>query len=134
MVINPLNIPNIKEDIKNSGRRLKILSWGMIHIRAIKNWPSIWPNAAIIPRLMIEKYFFGSFWKINKRIRLEIAPKRLRKKVGAIKEPTNILVTKTLISDTQTAVCKLNFTKVYKIIILAIPGFTPGIGLEEKIQ
>lgn len=81
---------------------------------------------------MTEKYFFGSFWKINKKIRLEIAPKRLRKKVGAIKEPTNILDTKTLISDTQTAVCKLNFTKVYKIIILAIPGFTPGMGLGRK--
>jgi|TARA_B110000467_G_C18036655_1_gene323642 hypothetical protein len=46
--------------------------------------------------------------------------------------PIIMLVIKTLIKDTQTPVLKSNLNIVYKIIMLAIPGFTPGIGLGKK--
>ena len=118
--------------MKKNGNKLKILSCGIIQRRAIKNCPIIWPNEAIIPKLISEKYFFGNFWNRNKKARLITAPKRLRKKVGDKKDPTRMLDIKTLNNDTQAAVFKSNLTRVYKMIILAIPGFIPGIGLGRK--
>ena len=64
--------------------------------------------------------------------RLNNAPLRLRKNVGLKNEPKRILVTKTLIRETHIPILRSNFRIVYKIIILAIPGFTPGIGLGKK--
>ncbi len=61
-----------------------------------------------------------------------MAPNKLRKKVGDKNYPTIILETKTLTKDTQAAVEKSKRTRVYKIMILAIPGLMPGIGLGRK--
>ena len=61
-----------------------------------------------------------------------MAPNKLRKKVGDKNDPTIILETKTLTKDTQAAVEKSKRTRVYKIMILAIPGLMPGIGLGRK--
>ena len=63
----------------------------------------------------------------NKKKRLNIEPLRLRKNVGPRKVPTMILTINTRIIETQTAVTKSNLIIVKRIIILAIPGLTPGI-------
>ena len=68
----------------------------------------------------------------NKKKRLNIEPLRLRKNVGPRKVPTMILTINTRIIETQTAVTKSNLIIVKRIIILAIPGLTPGIGLGKK--
>tara|TARA_B110000008_G_scaffold71711_1_gene72782 strand:- start:386 stop:643 length:258 start_codon:yes stop_codon:yes gene_type:complete len=64
--------------------------------------------------------------------RLNNEPLRLKKKVGLRNEPSIMLVTNTLIRDTQTPMLKSNLKIVYKIIIFAMPGLTPGIGLGKK--
>ena len=43
-----------------------------------------------------------------------------------------MLTTNTRIIDTHTAVGKSNLIMVNRIMILAIPGLTPGIGLGKK--
>tara|TARA_B100000768_G_C11071168_1_gene286669 strand:- start:191 stop:382 length:192 start_codon:yes stop_codon:yes gene_type:complete len=46
--------------------------------------------------------------------------------------PKRILVTNTLIRETHIPIRRSNLNIVYKIIIFAMPGFTPGIGLGKK--
>ena len=70
--------------------------------------------------------------KITIERSLSSAPLRLRKNVGLKKDPKIILVTKTLISETHIPILRSNLKIVYKIIIFAIPGLTPGIGLGKK--
>lgn len=69
---------------------------------------------------------------MKRKQRLDKAPAKLKKNVGLRNVPTIILTTKTRIIDTHKAVKKSNFTIVKSTIILAIPGFTPGIGLGRK--
>jgi|TARA_B110001469_G_scaffold121924_1_gene131920 hypothetical protein len=89
-------------------------------------------NEAIKLKLIRLKYFGFKFLKIIRERRLSRAPLKLRKKVGLKNDPKIILVTKTLIIETHIPILKSNLNIVYKIIIFAIPGFTPGIGLGKK--
>ena len=68
----------------------------------------------------------------NKNKRLNTEPVRLKKNVGPRKVPTIMLTTNTRMIDTHKAVKKSNFIMVKRIMILAIPGLTPGIGLGKK--
>ena len=104
----------------------------MIQNLTIKNCPIIWAKAAIKLRLITLKYFPLIPLNKNKNRRLNKEPVRLRKNVGPRKVPTVILTTKTRMRDTHRAVEKLNFIMVKRIMILAIPGLTPGIGLGKK--
>ena len=89
-------------------------------------------NEAIKLKLIRLKYFGLKFLKIISEKRLNSAPLKLKKKVGLKKEPKIMLVTKTLIIETHIPILRSNLNMVYKIIIFAIPGFTPGIGLGKK--
>ena len=89
-------------------------------------------NDAIKLKLIRLKYFGLKFLKIISKRRLNSAPLKLRKNVGLKNDPKIILVTKTLIIETQIAILRSNLNIVYKMIIFAIPGFTPGIGLGKK--
>ena len=109
-----------------------MLSCGIIQRRAIINCPMMCPKDAIRLKLIIEKYGLGSFWKPYNKVRLKRAPNKLRKNVGDKNEPTIMLETKTLTIETHAAVEKSKRTREYKIIILAIPGLMPGIGLGRK--
>jgi hypothetical protein len=61
-----------------------------------------------------------------------MAPDKLIKKVGVMNVPMIRLEIKTLINETYTADLKLNLRYVNKIIILAIPGLIPKIGVGKK--
>ncbi len=89
-------------------------------------------NAAIKLKLITLKYLLLRPLKINKNIRLNSEPVRLKKNVGLRKVPTIMLTTNTRMTDTQTAVTKSNLIIVKRTIIFAIPGLTPGIGLGKK--
>ena len=89
-------------------------------------------NEAIKLKLIRLKYFGLKFLKIISERRLNSAPLKLRKNVGLKNDPNKILVTKTLIRETHIPIFKSNLIIVYKIMIFAIPGFTPGIGLGKK--
>ena len=89
-------------------------------------------SEAIKLKLIRLKYFGLRFLKIIRERRLNRAPLKLRKNVGLKNDPKIILVTKTLIIETHIPILKSNLNIVYKIIIFAIPGFTPGIGLGKK--
>ena len=89
-------------------------------------------NEAIKLKLIRLKYFGLKFLKIISERRLNSAPLKLRKNVGLKNDPKTILVTKTLIIETHIPILRSNLNMVYKIIIFAIPGFTPGIGLGKK--
>ena len=89
-------------------------------------------NEAIKLKLIRLKNFGLKFLKIISEKRLNSAPLKLKKKVGLKKEPKTMLVTKTLIIETHIPILRSNLNMVYKIIIFAIPGFTPGIGLGKK--
>ena len=89
-------------------------------------------SEAIKLKLIRLKYFGLRFLKIIRERRLNRAPLKLRKNVGLKNDPKIILVTKTLIIETHIPILKSNLNIVYKIIIFAIPGFTPGMGLGKK--
>ena len=104
----------------------------MIQNLTIKNWPIMCAKAAIKLKLITLKYFPLIPLNKNKNKRLNKEPVRLRKNVGPRKVPTIILTTKTRMIETHRAVEKSNLIMVKRIIILAIPGLTPGIGLGKK--
>ena len=70
--------------------------------------------------------------KIISDSRLNSAPLKLRKNVGLKNEPRIMLVTNTLIRETHIPILISNLKIVYKIIMFAMPGLTPGIGLGKK--
>ena len=104
----------------------------MIQNLTIKNCPIICAKAAITLKLITLKYFPLMPLNINKNKRLNIEPARLKKNVGPRKVPTMMLTINTRIIETHTAVTKSNLMIVKRIMILAIPGLTPGIGLGKK--
>jgi hypothetical protein len=104
----------------------------MIQNLTIKNCPIICAKAAIKLKLITLKYCPLIPLNKNKNKRLNTEPLRLKKNVGPRNVPKIMLTINTRMRDTHKAVEKLNFIIVNRIIILAIPGLTPGIGLGKK--
>jgi hypothetical protein len=124
----PVRTPEIKEKVRNTGRRLKNTLWWMNKKNTHTNIAVVWAYAAatLIPTRL--KLFRPS--RYNKPIMPTDAnpPARLRKKVGLRNVPPKTDPSRTRNSVTCNAARNPRNTRAIKVMMLASPSLTQGVG------